>query len=720
MYSQSVIAADYKWFLKTSNLDSPSCKKVLRQVFELLSKHYFSSENFIIPQEYEIATETGRIAFNEMGLKSEAICLALLWYPFFKNKDFSSDCKQILPVEVIDWLHEAEKIENIDTLKLINQPDNYLKLSLNLLSDIRILLVRIAEFLAILRKEHHDSVEVQSVAQISYHIYAAVLHQLGLYSLNREMLDNAFSVLHPDDYYGILSKLEKSTVKRAEYIEQFCSPLKTALSNAGLKFELKWRTKSIHSIWRKMKVQNVNFEQVFDLFAVRIILQVEKQKEKEACWLAYSLVTSIYEPNPARLRDWITIPKSSGYESLHTTVLGPDHHWVEVQIRSARMDMIAEKGLAAHWKYKGIRTDKSYEEWLNSLREILESPEKNLIDALSGINKPVRTEDVFVFTPKSELKKLKKGATVLDFAFELHTEIGSRCTGARVNNKLVPLKYILQNGDRIEILTSRNQKPTKDWLNFVVTSKAKTKIKRWLTEEQHKFAERGREILKRKLKNWKLEYNEMIVSSLIEHYKLPHSLDLYSGIADGSIDMLEIKALLSGESREEETRQSVVKEEKFRQQPLKTDILIVDPALKNVSYQFGKCCHPIPGDRIFGFITIDKGITIHHEDCPNARFLLTNYPYRRIEACWASDIKDNYFEVSIMIKGEDEIGMANRLTNIVSNTFSVNITSINIESRQNEFSGLFKLQVKHTEQLNQLIERLRRVKGVKSVARIDQ
>lgn len=713
------IKNDYKFLLRATTTSSKENSLILRRVFDLFSRHYFNEHISESSQVYRIAIETAMIVLTEFGLKGEAIWMAVLWYPYFKDKKFAEDCRNSLPENARLWLKDAVKLEEIDTSKLIFQPDAYLKLSLAMLPDIRLLLIKIAEQLALLRNAEFDSEEKQIIASSAYHIYAPILHQLGLYSLNHEMLDRAFSILYPYDFQYISEKLEKTAVKRSEYIEQFCEPLKAALTQAGFSYTLKWRTKSVHSIWRKMKTQNVDFEQVFDLFAIRIVLNVEKSKEKEACWLAYSIVTSLYEPNPSRLRDWITMPKSSGYESLHTTVSGPENQWVEVQIRSTRMDIIAEKGLAAHWKYKGLKTEKSYEEWLNSLREILENPQRNLADALAGINKAVKTEDVYVFTPKSELKKMKAGATVLDFAFELHSEIGLRCTGARVNNKLVPMKYVLQNGDRIEILTSRNQKPAKDWLNIVTTNKAKAKIKRWLTEEQYSYAHIGKETLKRKLKNWKINFNESLISSIIGHFKLNTSLELYSGIANESIDIQQIKDFLTSDKKEQTGKTQVVKSEK-ESHSVQPDIIIVDPSLKNTDYRFGKCCHPIPGDEIFGFITIDKGITIHHTNCPNARFLLANYPYRKIEAQWSSNIQSSFFEVNILIKGSDEIGMVNKITHVISKEFSVNIMSINIETWQKNFSGIFKLQIRHLEQLNRLIKRLRGIKGIVSIERIDQ
>jgi len=711
------LKSDYKSLLKLSKNLTNEEKRQIRTVFDMYQKLLQRGES----KEYILGIEATQIMTTEFGLLYSSILPCMLHFLGYTYKLNSGQYEHFPSNEILITLKELEKTDTIDTTNLYQHPDNFLKLLLNLFTNFKSLLVLISEKLALLRKkELITDAEQQKVSMDAYYLYAPILHQLGLYHLNREMLDLAFSVLNPAEYDKIQHLLQITEQKRNEYIQQFIRPLEKEMNEHGLEYSIKSRTKSIHSIWKKMQAQNVGIERIYDLFAIRIILNSEKSKEKQDCWHAYSIVTNLYAPNTSRLRDWISIPKDSGYESLHTTVLGPDNKWVEVQIRTKRMDEIAEKGLAAHWKYKGGKSNKEYEGWLARFREILESPEKNVIDILSPKNFEVKSNEVFVFTPKGELRKMKTGATVLDFAFEVHTDVGCHCVLGRVNKKIVPIRHILENGDQIEIITNKNQKPTPDWLSIVVTNKAKAKIKRWLAEEEFKFTEAGKNILKRKCKNWKITLQEDKISQLIRHFNFENSLELYSGIAQEKIDFTEIKNVLTGKLQEKEINLSKEKKSVDNGKPINTELLEIEPKLDSLSYTFAKCCQPIPGDKIFGFITVDKGITIHKDSCPNVYYLLEKFPYRKIEAKWVNCISDAAFEVSIYINGHDQVGLLNKITELLSKTLHINIVSITIESKQKQFEGIFRIHVRDIEQLDLTLTKLKLIKGVSDVFRIEQ
>jgi len=528
----------------------------------------------------------------------------------------------------------------------------------------------------------------------------------------------------PEVYQQIAQKIRETESKRNAFINEFIAPIQRELVKQGLIFEVKGRPKSIPSIWQKMQKQDVEFEQVFDLFAIRIILNSAPEAEKSDCWRAYSIVTNLYTPNPKRLRDWISTPKASGYESLHTTVKGPHDRWVEVQIRTQRMDEVAEKGQAAHWRYKGFGSKEDTERWLMQVREIIEHPEQLAFDESEKALKSAKPGKVFIYTPNGDLKELDAGATVLDFAFEVHTNVGYACTGAKINNKIVPLRQVLENGDKVEIITSKIQKPKMDWLNMVVTTKAKNKIKRALKEEKFLEAEKGNDILRRKFRNWKITFNDENIDKLIRKYKFSSSLDLYSLVYQEKIDLVEVKRYLSGEStRVEESKPATSKESAPAKTKTQTqeqdDVLFLDSNLKKVNYKLAKCCNPLPGDPVFGFVTISRGITIHHQNCPNAKQLLTRFGYRKIDVKWKGLEDKDSFRTTIKVTGIDRIGLMNEISQIISNDLKFNMISLKVEARKGAFTGIIKLKVLNKGSLSDLLQKISLVNGVSKAVKID-
>jgi guanosine-3',5'-bis(diphosphate) 3'-pyrophosphohydrolase len=592
--------------------------------------------------------------------------------------------------------------------------------------DIRVILLKLAHRLRDMRLIEKLPAEYQAryISEVNY-LYSPIAHRLGLYRVKKELEDLSMKFTHPEVYQQIAQKIRETESKRNAFINEFIAPIQRELYKQGLDFEIKGRPKSIPSIWEKMQKQDVEFEQVFDLFAIRIILNSAPENEKSDCWKAYSLVTNIYPPNPKRLRDWISTPKASGYESLHTTVKGPHERWVEVQIRTARMDEVAEKGQAAHWKYKGFGSKEDTERWMLQVRDIIEHPEQISFDEPEKSLKRQDTNKVFVFTPTGDLKELDIGSTVLDFAFEVHTSVGYSCTGAKVNNKLVPLRQVLENGDKVEIITSKIQKPKMDWLNFVVTTKAKNRIKRALKEEQFLEAEKGNEILRRKFKNWKIVFNDENIDRLIKKYKLSSSIDLYGLIYHEKIDMIELKRFLTVDTEKTDESKTLPGRE---QKPAQTgkpgvqeqdDVLFIDTNLNKVNYKLAHCCNPEPGEPVFGFVTISRGITIHHQNCPNAKQLLTRYGYRKIEVQWKGLEEKGAFRTAIRVTGTDRIGIMNEISQVISNDLKVNMISLKIEAKKGVFNGIIKLTVKNITSLSDLMQKISKVSGVTKAVRLD-
>ena len=528
--------------------------------------------------------------------------------------------------------------------------------------------------------------------------------------------------MEPETYKSIAKQLNEKRAERENFVKDFIEPINDLLHEQDLKADIYGRPKSINSIWSKMRKKNIPFNEVYDLFAIRIILDSKPENEKSDCWKAYSIVTDLYRPNPDRLRDWISSPKANGYESLHTTVMGPRGQWVEVQIRTRRMNEIAEKGFAAHWKYKESSADSGLDQWIHKIRELLSNPEANALDFLDDFKMNLFSDEIFIFTPKGSLIQLPINATALDFAFEIHTDIGASCIGAKVNHKLVPLAHKLQNGDQVEIITSSKQTPKEDWLSFVVTAKAKSKIKSALKEEKRKVAEEGKEILERKLKSIKITYNTDNLYKLTYYFKLPSTLDLFFNVAKGIIDLKQLKEFAASEK--------VVENKPEKQEPISidgflkkskgkdSDTLLIGEDLQKIDYKLSTCCNPIPGDDVFGFVTVSEGIKIHRTNCPNAAKLMANYGYRIVKAKWNSQ-KELAFLTGLRITGIDDVGLINSITTVISSDFKVNMRSITVDSYEGIFDGSIMVYVNDTDHLDSLIARLKKVKGVTSVTRFD-
>ena len=678
----------------------------------------------------EHALSVARIVVSEIGLGVTSAVASLL-----------HDCTRELPVgksEIVKMFGRSAasvieglgKVESINTLASSYQAENFLKLILSMADDIRVLLIKLVERLEYMRRlDGAEPSVTMAVASESYFLYAPLAHRLGLYNVKSELEDLAMKYLDTEAYNMIVEKLRQTTASRNRFIREFSAPVRDILSGHNFKYTIKSRTKSIHSIWQKMKNQRVEFEEVYDIFAIRIILDSKPENEKADCWQVYSLVTDIYQPNPSRMRDWISVPKSNGYESLHTTVIGPRGKWVEVQIRTSRMDEIAEKGLAAHHRYKGIKGESGLDEWLVHMREILESGSEEDKSVIDSVKSGLYTDEVFVFTPKGDLKRLKQGATVLDFAFEIHTQVGSACVGGKVNGRNVPIKHVLANGDRVSVLTSRNQKPKSDWLSFAVTSKARSRIRQALSDEKLKDAADGREMLMRRLKNWKIEYNDALVRSLIDHYKMPAARDLYYQIFHEKIDLLDIKEFIrrrrekDGETDTKEDLQSPARHEnapKTETEGDSSDYLVIENSVEGLDYRLSPCCNPVFGDRVFGFVTITEGIKIHRTNCPNAPFLMANYPYRIVPARWTEKREESAsFRTSVRVTGVNDLGVITRIHEMLA-SYRITLRNFNYENRDGMFEGIIDIYVPNVNTLNGLIKNIQSIKGVVRAARYEK
>lgn len=674
----------------------------------------------------EHSVEVAIIVAKEIGLGIDSIRAGLLHnvaYEGHKNKVAHSVIREQFGDTVADILEGMAKINALGTDTVDLHSENYRKLMLALAGDVRVILTKIADRLQVMRRLDAQKPEVQNKISIeTSHLYAPLAHRLGLYNVNSEMLDLCLKFLQTKDYNYVTTRLQESDRERANFVAEFVKPIEEKLKKKGFNFSMKARTKAINSIWRKMQKQDVSFDEVYDLFAIRVIIDTELENEKSDCWQVYSIVTEEYQSNPKRMRDWITIPKSNGYESLHTTVLGPHGKWVEIQIRTKRMDEIAEKGLAAHWKYKGGHTNPEMEKWLANVREILENPDVTVMDFIDDFKMNVYEDEIFVFTPKGDLRKLSAGATLLDFAYEIHSDVGDKCVGGKVNGKNVTIKYKLKNGDQISIDTSNNQRPKMDWLDFAVTSKAKSRIKASLNEEVKREAEHGKEILLRKLKNWKLPYNDENIRKLLKHYKFKLAQDLYYNISIGKVDTLDIKELLVDKEELQTAKQLI--SEVIPQDQMKDlefsggdDFLVIDNNIKSLNYKLAPCCNPIFGDPIFGFVTIAEGIKIHRETCPNAKQMKERYPYRIIHAKWKESKKRTSFQAIIRISGTDNIDIVSQISHVISKDISVQMRSINIESEGGSFEGTLRVYVNNLEHLEFLLHKLKNVHGVTQVSR---
>lgn len=666
-----------------------------------------------------------RIASEEMGLGIQSVIAAMLHDTLTTKLLELDELTKRFGSTIADLVKSYTRISELPTGKVSLQSEAFRKLFLAVTTDIRVILLKLAHRLKDMRAIEKLPAPYQEryVNEVNF-LYSPIAHRLGLYRVKKELEDLSMKFTQPEIYQRIAQKIRETESKRNAFINEFTGPIQKELIKYELNFEIKGRPKSIPSIWQKMQKQDVEFEQVFDLFAIRIILDSVPENEKADCWRVYSLVTNIYPPNPKRLRDWISTPKASGYESLHTTVKGPHDRWVEVQIRSRRMDEIAEKGQAAHWKYKGFASKEDTDRWLLQVRDIIEHPEQISFDETEKLVPKEKPGKVFVFTPNGDLKELDHGATVLDFAFEVHTSVGYSCSGARVNDKIVPLKQVLENGDKVEILTSKIQKPKMDWLNLVVTTKAKNKIKRALKEEQFLQAEKGNEILRRKFKNWKITFNDENIDRLIKKYKLSSSIDLYGLIYQEKIDLIDLKRFLTGEANKGEENKSAPGPETKTAPAAKVspheqdEVLFIDTNLKKVNYTLARCCNPAPGDPVFGFVTISRGITIHHQNCPNAKQLLTRFGYRKIDVHWKGLEDKGIYRSSIQVTGADRIGIMNEISQIISNDLKFNMISVKIDAKNGIFNGFIRLAAQNKESLPELLKKISQVPGVTKAFKI--
>ena len=699
--------------------------KLVQEVVGILEK-WDKASGKPNPQIRNTSLGLGSIAMEELGLDPLGVTAALL-YPYMLAERYPGEEALLeLPDRIVSIMDELGKISDLDTTGKDHHAENMRNLVLSLANDFRVIMIRIAAQLQRMRmaRNKQDAGSVQLAIE-SRSIYSPLAHRLGLYAIMSEMEDVAMSILEQKQYQTIAAQLKATKKGREEFIANFVGPLKEKLEEEQLTCEVFGRPKSISSIWRKMRKQNVEFQEVYDKFAIRIIIHSKPKKEKSDCWKAYSVVTDIYQPNPNRMRDWISVPKSNGYESLHTTVVVPGGDWVEVQIRTSRMNEIAEKGLAAHWKYKGIKGQAGIDDWLGRVREALDqSDSESSINLIDDLKISQFSNEIFVFTPKGDLRKLSEGATILDFAYDIHTDVGGKCTGARVNGKNVPIRYKLSNGDRVEILTSPRQRPKVDWLNYVSSGKAKTKIRQTLKEVKLKEAENGKEILRRRFKNWKIDYNDANVRKIIQHFKYKDSIDLHYDISTGKVDPLTIKEVFVEKEAPVEGPKTTPIEEEQVDRLIQTalqesnDFLVIDEKIANIDYKLARCCNPIHGDNVFGFVTRTAGISIHRLNCPNAHDLMTRYGYRVVKAQWTQATEDTRFSVTITITGVDDLGIVSNITDVISKDLQVNMRSIAIDSRDGLFEGTIGLFVKDAQHLEALNRKLKKVKGVNSVRRI--
>jgi len=706
----------------------PGDKELLRLAFETAvdahkTMRRKSGEPYIL---HPIAV--ARICVDEIGLGVRSTICALM-HDTVEDTDITlDDVRREFGEEIAKIVDGLTKISSVMDTNTSQQAENFKKILLTLTDDPRVILIKLADRLHNMRTM--DSMKREKQLKISsetVYVYAPLAHRMGLYAIKTEMEDLSMKYLEPDTYRYIAQKLNDTKRERTRYINDFIRPIKEKMEKADFKFEIVGRPKSIHSIWNKMKKKGVSFEEVYDLFAIRIIVDSPHEKEKEDCWKVYSMITDEYNPSPERLRDWLSNPKSNGYEALHTTVMGPLGKWVEVQIRTKRMNEIAEKGLAAHWKYKEGTTDESrFDKWFQQIREALSNQEGNSLDFLQDFKTSFLAEEIYVYTPKGDIKMLPIGASALDFAFGVHTAVGSRCIGAKVNHKLVPIGYKLRSGDQIEIITSAKQKPNQEWLNMVVTSKAKQKIKDTLKEEKRKVADDGKYILQKKLDAIGGMITQHNLDELASFYKVNSSLDLLYDIAIKKIDLKELKDFTASGDRlffpkpvKVETEQKHELEHAAKTYDKKdTELIIFGESSDKIMYTLANCCKPIPGDDVFGFVTTGEGLKIHRTNCPNAARLMANYGHRVVKTKWARN-KEISFLTGLKIVGLDDVGVIHKITNLISGEMKFNIAGMIIEAKEGIFSGSLKIFVKDKDELDNLVNRLLALPGIERVDRFD-
>ncbi len=700
-------------------------KEIIRKAFEVaVESHKEMRRKSGEPYIYH-PIAVAQICAEEIGLGTTGIVCALL-HDTVEDTDLTlEDVKGLFGEKVSQIINGLTKISGVIDNTSSIQAENFRKVLLTMSEDIRVILIKLADRLHNMRTLEHMKREKQmKIASETLFLYAPLAHRLGLNNIKTELEDLGLKYTNSEGYYDIAVKLQETEPERKRFVQKFIEPLKEILGEQGFKFKIFGRPKSIFSIYNKTKTKGVAFEEIYDLFAIRIVIDTPLDQEKSDCWKVYSIITDFYHPSPERLRDWISTPKSNGYESLHTTVMGPDGKWVEVQIRTVRMDELAEKGYAAHWKYKDAAADKEskLENWLQRIREMLENPDPNALEFMDDFKLNLFSDELFAFTPKGDMKTLPVGATALDFAFEIHTKVGEQCIGAKVNFKLVPLSYDLKSGDQVEILTSNKQTPKEDWLGYVITAKAKSKIKSSLKEQRKKVAEQGREIMERKFYKHKLDFTLQNVNDFCQFLKLPSSQELFYRAALGNVDQKEIKEYLRYKNNPvKPSRKSTSPkiEQLVTNARGSSDMLVIGDDMQKLDYKLSPCCNPIPGDDVFGFITIGEGIKIHRVNCPNAIKLLSNYAYRVVKAKWMNDQLISFL-AGIKIIGTDELGLVNNITKIISSENNVNMRSIKFDTDDGLFEGTIMVYVHDTKHLNHLMDTLKKVKGVTKVERIDE
>ncbi len=738
----------------TYNLNEEEEKKLIlreyRALLRVLKQHIKKGDKALLRRAFEIAADAhkdmrrksgepyilhplavAKIVVEEIGLGVTSAICALLHDVVEDTETTLEDISREFGTNYAKIIDGLTKISNVVDLKADTtvQAENFRKILLTLADDPRVILIKLGDRLHNMRTLESMSREKQlKISSETTYIYSPLAHRLGLYEIKSEFEDLALKYTQPEVYWEISQGLKETKRERTRYINEFIKPIKEELQNEELQVEIYGRPKAIHSIWNKMRTKHVAFEEVYDLFAIRIILNSAPEREKEDCWKVYSIVTNFYKPSPERLRDWISVPKGNGYEALHTTVMGPGGRWVEVQIRSSRMNEIAEKGLAAHWKYKeGMPSaqESKLDSWLQHLRDILNNPDTDTLDFLQDFKLDLFTEEIYIYTPKGEMRVLPKGATALDFAFDIHSELGARCIGAKVNYRLVPLSHEIKSGDQVEIITSSKQKPSEDWLSFVTTAKAKSRIKYYLKEEKRKIGEDGKEILQRKLGHMGLPMSPQNLQELCLHYKKPSLLDLYYGIAVGSVDLKDLKEFsISGDKMIHPVKEvkldskHLLSEETVKKPAKGAELIIFGESSDKILYKLAQCCQPIPGDDVFGFITTGEGLKIHRTDCPNAAQLLSHYGHRVVKTKWAKN-KEISFLSGVRLVGLDDVGVIQKITNVISADLKMNMRSLSIDSHDGVFEGTIMVYVHDRDELDHLCQRLAALEGINTVERLE-
>lgn len=715
----------FKGLLRATKNRTRENTKMIRKAFDVaVDAHKDMRRKSGEPYIYH-PIAVARICAEEMGLGATSVVCALLHDTVEDTHITLQDVEDLFGEKARRIIDGLTKIPEVFDENASIQAENFRKMILTISDDIRVVLIKLADRLHNMRTLGSMRPDKQlKIASETKFLYAPLAHRLGLYSIKSELDDLAFKYTEPEVYRQIETNLKSTQDVRNRFIRRFTNPIREALLHEGYIFDMKVRTKSVSSIWRKMQTKEIPFEEVYDLFAIRIIVDTPIELEKPDCWRIYSIVTDFYQPSPERLRDWISTPRANGYESLHTTVMSPQGKWVEVQIRSKRMDEIAEKGLAAHYKYKEDKSeDSKFDRWIAEIRELMDNPDLSAMDFVNEFKMNLFSDEIYVFTPKGELRVLPNGATILDFAYDIHTAIGDKCIGAKVNTKLVPLSYQLQNGDQVEIITSAKQKPNEDWLRFVTSARAKQKIKSSLNEERKTIAMDGKEILERKFKQHNIRFQTENIQILEKFYGMPSGTELYFRIAKGKIDLTKLREIDNVHGMLQLEKKISVPKDKheldvYPKINKKEDTIIIGEDFKNIQYKLAKCCNPIPGDLVFGFITINEGVKIHRNNCPNAEHLMSKMAYRCVKARWKSQDLVSHL-ASLRLIGIDDVGIVNKITEIISNQHNVNMKAISFEANDGIFEGKIQVLVYDREHLEQLTQKFELIEGVKRVERWD-